>query len=96
MRRRSWRAGASAVVAGALADMPHIVTEWKNSYTLRSRVWTAAIGVSVVVPVAASSSFKRDNLWVRGAVPAVKSGGVSSVGAGASAALASVCLCTFN
>ena len=49
-------------MAGALADLPHIVTEWKNSYTLRSRVWTAAVGVSVVVPVAASSSSKRDNL----------------------------------
>ena len=49
-------------MAGALADLPHIVTEWKNSYTLRSRVWTAAVGVSVVVPVAASSSSKMDNL----------------------------------
>jgi len=95
VRRPSRRAGASAVVAGALADMPHIVTDWKNNCMLCS-AWKAAVGVSVVVPVAASSSSKRKNLYVRGTVPAVKSGGVSSVVAGASAALASVRLFTFN
>jgi len=41
---------------------------------LRS-AWTAAIGVSVVVPVASSSSFKKENCSVRGSVPAVKSDG---------------------
>ena len=82
-------------MAGALADMPYIVTDWKNNCMLCS-VWTAAVGVSVVVSVAASSSSKRENLYVRGTVPAVKSGGASSVVAGASAALASVRLRTFN
>jgi len=41
---------------------------------LRS-VWTAAIRVSVVVPVAPSISSKRENCSVRGAVSAVKSDG---------------------
>jgi len=74
MRRRSRRAGAAAVVAGAPAEMPHIVTEWRSSCRLRS-VWTADIGVSLVVPVAPSSSSRKGNCSVRGAVPAVKSDG---------------------